>query len=89
MSVGLERFMQAPRQNFSYITVDELIEKYPEYKPQAALLRKIANRKDRLCTNCRQFYVWKFVMDKMPDNDMCFTCITGETDASDDYELKP
>lgn len=81
------RFNQAPRQNFTYITVAQLIKQYPEYQPQRTLLEKIAALPDRLCTNCEQFNVWKFVMDKIPDNEMCFTCITGETDASEDYEL--
>jgi hypothetical protein len=33
------------------------------------------------CCNC-SMPVWRFA-----DMGMCFTCITGESDASDDYEL--
>ena len=83
------RWSNAPQQNFCFITVDDLIQKHPEYTQHRMLLRQIAQLPDRLCTTCGQFNVWKIIMDKMPDNDMCFTCITGETDASEDYELLP
>ena len=35
------------------------------------------------CENCGQ-PIWRLV-----NNGMCFTCTTGESDASDDYELIP
>ena len=84
-----QRFLDAPRQNFSFVTVDQLIREKPSEKKHEGRLREIAKLPDRLCANCGQFNVWKFVMVEMPENDMCFTCITGETDASDDYELVP
>ena len=34
------------------------------------------------CCNCDE-HIWKLL-----DNDMCFSCTTGEADASDDYELE-
>ena len=34
------------------------------------------------CSNCSN-KVWK-----MADLDMCFSCVTGETDASNDYEIE-
>lgn len=34
------------------------------------------------CEVCESNPVWKFA-----DTGMCFACTTGETDASDDYEL--
>lgn len=80
------RFNQAPRQNFTYITAENHVRKYPnEMSLQTA--QRLANLPERFCATCGQFYVWKIVMDKIPDNEMCFTCITGETDASGDYEL--
>ena len=83
------RWTNAPKQNFCFITVKTLIKKHPEYATQREMMTKIANLPDRLCSVCGQFNVWKMVRDKIPDNDMCFTCITGETAASDDYELLP
>ena len=83
------RWTNASKQNFCFITVKTLIKKHSEYASQQALMTRIANLPDRLCANCGQFNVWKMIMDKMPTNDMCFTCITGETDASADYELLP
>ena len=83
------RFVHAPKQNFTYVTVNEFLRKYPEYESQRVRFEQIAALPDRRCVDCGQFNVWKIVMDKMPTNDMCFTCITGETDASGDYEIQP
>ena len=38
--------------------------------------------KDALCEVCEVEHIWKLV-----DTGMCFACTTGESDASDDYEL--
>jgi len=43
-------------------------------------LRKRA-RINRVCENCEN-PVWRY-----GGADMCFPCVTGETDASEDYEL--
>ena len=45
-----------------------------------AYLEKLA-RKNRLCSVCGQL-AWRFA-----DTGMCFTCTTGESDASNYYEL--
>ena len=82
------RFNQAPRQNFCYITIAHYLNKYPQHG-QEQQLQRIAALPNRLCVNCGQFNVWKLIMTQMPENDMCFTCITGETDAREDYELVP
>lgn len=37
---------------------------------------------DNMCEVCESEKVWKLV-----DTGMCFSCTTGEADASDDYEL--
>lgn len=39
-------------------------------------------RNDALCEICEVEKVWK-----LADTGMCFSCTTGESDASDDYEL--
>ena len=38
--------------------------------------------KDRRICQCRQEKVWKYA-----GTGLCFSCTTGEADASDDYEL--
>lgn len=38
---------------------------------------------NRLCEICHAEPVWRF-----GGTDMCFTCVTGEADPSDDYELE-
>ena len=43
---------------------------------------KELSKNSSLCEVCKANPVWKFV-----DTGMCFACTTGETDASDDYEL--
>lgn len=37
---------------------------------------------DAMCDACGSQPVWKY-----GGTDMCFSCTTGESDASDDYEL--
>jgi hypothetical protein len=44
-------------------------------------LQKIAKRRARTCSNCDELE-WKFA-----DCGMCFSCTTGEADASDDFEI--
>ena len=39
-------------------------------------------KNNALCEICKVEKVWKMV-----DTDMCFSCTTGEADASEDYEL--
>lgn len=46
-----------------------------------ARLEKLAVR-NRKCCNCDE-KAWNY-----GDSDMCFTCTTGESDASNDYELR-
>ncbi|GAF69270.1 unnamed protein product [marine sediment metagenome] len=41
-----------------------------------------AAKNDSICEVCEMEKVWKLV-----DCGMCFSCTTGEADASDDYEL--
>lgn len=68
---------------FNYITPSELLKRHPDCEASLAELRKRANAPDAECCNC-DAPVWKFA-----GLDMCFSCTTGEADASGDYELLP
>jgi len=59
-------------------------EEYYEIDRQWTLeeLRSKANMEGS-CETCETEEVWRLV-----DTGMCFTCTTGESDASDDIELK-
>lgn len=46
-------------------------------------IQAIANVPDGICLVCGQENIWK-----LGQSGMCFTCTTGEADASEDYELK-
>ena len=46
-------------------------------------LTALANAPEATCENCDE-KVWR-----LGGCGLCFTCATGEADASDDYELKP
>lgn len=45
--------------------------------------QKAAKKTDAECFNCGR-PIWRIV-----DCGMCFSCVTGESDASDDFELEP
>lgn len=69
--------------NFTYITPSELIRKHPDIDCSLKNLRALANKPDRQCENCDEL-AWKY-----GDTGLCFSCATGESDASGDYELIP
>ena len=69
--------------NFCYITPSEFLKKHPGSKIPLDELQRRANQPDKPCENCGQ-PAWKY-----GDEGMCFPCTTGETDASNDYELVP
>ena len=67
--------------NFNYITCEEAVQKniiegktLEDYQAMAA--------DDRICCVCDE-PIWHLLNEL----DMCFSCCTGETDASNDYEL--
>ncbi len=69
--------------DFNYITPQEAEELYAGIDDRSAdyfsaLLEKYRGKS---CTNC-DLPAWAMV-----DSGMCFPCTTGESDASDDYEL--
>lgn len=45
-------------------------------------VERAAELENELCENCGEFDIWK-----LAGTGMCFVCTTGETDASEDYEL--
>lgn len=68
--------------NFIYITPEALVAKHPDSRDSLAKLRQLAAQKDKPCSVCESELAWKY-----GQTGMCFSCTTGESDASDDYEL--
>ena len=72
--------------DFNYITPKEAAEIGVITDPDKGKVHsveyyeKLASKTGK-CINCEND-IWK-----MLDNEMCFSCTTGEHDASDDYEL--
>lgn len=62
-----------------YLTPEQAREKGSVESLKQLYKRARVNRK---CCNCEN-PVWRYA-----DLDMCFPCVTGETDASNDYELR-
>ena len=54
----------------------------PKDRPPLAYWQKLA-RINCYCSVCHAEPVWRFGQTE----DMCFTCTTGESDPSDDYEI--
>ena len=68
--------------NFTMITVDELIKMFPLEMKREKLLRHSASLPDELCSVCKTEKAWKY-----GGCGMCFSCTSGEADASKDFEL--
>jgi len=66
--------------DFHYITPEDFLKENPDSKHTLKYLKKLARNRGT-CENC-DLPIWKFA-----DTGMCFPCTTGESDASDDYEL--
>jgi len=66
-----------------YITPEEAYKRQHDtpIKKPLRYFHKIA-KTDKLCESCGADKVWKLM-----DVGLCFSCATGEADASDDYEL--
>lgn len=73
---------------FVYVTPRQLMERLEKMgaagEENFEELRAKANAPDRKCEVCGQLPAWKF-----GGLGMCFPCTTGETDASNDFELLP
>lgn len=75
------------------ISIDQFVQKYvqsnPEEKPAdvKARLRDAVQRKKKgaRCWQCGQ-PIWA-IGTALVGHDACFTCITGEADHSEDYEI--
>jgi len=65
---------------FTYVTPEELFKRHPDMQGTIEELHKRA-KDTRECECCGQ-PAWRY-----GGTGMCFTCTTGESDASDDYEL--
>lgn len=65
-----------------YVTVDQVLE-MEKYDPAHTREELEAQARDNSMCQCGQSHVWRY-----GGCDLCFTCTTGEADASDDYELE-
>lgn len=69
-----------------YIIVDEFLKRHNDANPENPLTREHAleiSRNNRLCKTCEMEEVWKAAM-----TNLCFSCTTGEADASNDWEVE-
>lgn len=67
--------------NFIYITPVKAAELDIHHNGKDADYYKNLNERNHECENCSNS-AWK-----LADTGLCFSCTTGETDASEDYEL--
>ncbi|MBU1092578.1 hypothetical protein KJ836_02835 [Patescibacteria group bacterium] len=65
--------------NFTFITPEEVIRIDKSHTLEE--FKKMANAKPIKC-QCGQEDIWKY-----GECGLCFSCTTGESDASDDYEI--
>ena len=80
MLIGVTINNEVDMNNFeSFITPKQAVEQGDTRSLE--VLEALAKGKPVTCTNCDE-KVWKFA-----GLGMCFSCVTGESDASDDYEL--
>jgi hypothetical protein len=63
------------------ITPERAHELNPQFSVTEYVLRAM---RSRTCEGCGHHPEWRYV-----GLGLCFSCVTGETDASDDYELIP
>lgn len=54
----------------------------PDYPMQTLEDYTKRSKVNGMCTVCEMEKIWRY-----GGTDMCFSCLTGEADASDDYEL--
>jgi len=68
--------------NFTLITPEEYVKIPGNERKSLEAAQKKAARPPRMCSVCEVEHEWK-----LGGTGLCFTCSTGENDASDDYEL--
>lgn len=81
--------MSGGPQDFVYITAEKAYELHKGDPAQGDMLPTLTLKEwkkraavDGLCDVCETLPVWRYA-----GTGMCFPCTTGESDASDDYEL--
>ncbi|UKJ06938.1 hypothetical protein [Solitalea lacus] len=81
-----------PASNFQKISIDSFIKKYKASNPNSDIVELNKNllyfqqlRKDGINCNCGN-PIW--IIGSAISGKGCFTCITGETDSSEDYEVE-
>ena len=67
--------------NFYFVTPEQYIKENGEEQHTLKELKAIAKEEASECMNCNE-PEWKLVK-----TGLCFTCTTGEADASEDYEI--
>ena len=67
--------------NFYFVTPEQYIKENGESDHTLKELQKIAAQKEYDCENCDEL-AWRLV-----GCGLCFSCTTGEADASEDYEI--
>lgn len=65
-----------------YLTPSEYMKRYPKINSDTIEELKKLSQSKGLCDTCGNEEIWK-----LGGCGMCFTCTTGESDASDDFEL--
>lgn len=68
--------------NFYLVTPEKYVKENGEKYHTLKELKKIAKRKAQDCISCDNEVEWKLV-----GTGLCFSCTTGEADASEDYEI--
>ena len=73
--------------DFIYVTAERMFELNKDLRDKGQNMTTLVQLKRQarirgLCEICESNPIWR-----LADTGMCFTCTTGETDASDDYEL--
>lgn len=81
--LGVSILNDAVMNNFNFVTPSEMIKAHPNESKKYRKYVYLSRLPDKTCINCPE-KAWK-----MAETDLCFTCTTGEWDASDDYELLP
>ena len=68
----------------TYMTPEDYVAEFGEEEHTLQELQRMANQEEEACVVCEVENAWKFA-----GSGMCFTCTTGEADASEDVELLP
>lgn len=84
--LAISLFMALGPLGFKVVTVDEMLKIQERTKGGDILTRAELERmarNDSMCESCEALPAWRY-----GDTGICFPCTTGESDASEDYELE-